>query len=165
MLKTIEELKLERDIMIQQRRQFSSNFINIQLQFHPDADKIVLEFIADFLYHGAPHILLEQSSESIRSTFRDGYCFYFANMLQTAFQRGTICWAAPFGHIVWLDDNNIPYDIEGVNESECEAYIPISFLGESIKDFKHIPNETFNASDEYIQNIIKQYKQSTKVAL
>lgn len=150
-------------IMVQQRTEWTKSFIDNNLRFHPNADKTVLQFIADFLYHGVPDVTLENSAESVRSTFRAGYCYYFAVMLQAAFQRGTICWAAPFGHIVWVDENDVPYDIEGVNDSECDYYIPISFMGNAINDFMHVEGRDFNVSDEDIQNIIDTYKVSLEI--
>lgn len=146
----------------QNKNEKIENFINNQLRFYPNADKIVLQFIADFLYHGVPDIPLEESSESVRSTFRAGYCYYFAIMLQAAFKRGTVCWAAPFGHIVWMDENNIPYDIEGVNSSDCDYYIPVSFLGDAIFDFMRVSNKEFNATKDDIDLIIETYVKSIK---
>ena len=140
------------------------NFIQNHLSFCPNADESVLTFIADFLNHGVPGISLADSNESIRRTFRAGYCYYFAVMLKTAFERGEVCWAAPFGHIVWVDDNNIPYDIEGVYESEYEYLIPVSYLGESLNDFKHIANLSFNASKEFLDSIVERYLKDTKQA-
>lgn len=55
--------------------------------------------------------------EIIWQTFTAGYCYYFAVMLKDAFQRGEICWCAPYGHICWVDDNGVPYDISGVCDS------------------------------------------------
>ena len=78
-------------------------------------------------------------------------------MLKTAFNRGEICWAAPFGHIVWVDDDGIPYDVEGVNDSECDYYIPISFLGDAIFDFMHVEGKEYSATDDDLDRIIKEY--------
>lgn len=87
---------------------------------HPKADEEVLRFIYDFSvkqgYGEAEKVLYQQ--------FISGYCYYFACMLKAAFNRGEVCWAAPYGHIVWVDENDIPYDISGVNKSETDDYIP-----------------------------------------
>ena len=55
------------------------------------ADKDVISFIEGFL----------GDHEIIWQTFTAGYCYYFAVMLKDAFQRGEICWCAPYGHICW----------------------------------------------------------------
>lgn len=73
------------------------------------ADKDVISFIEGFL----------GDHEIIWQTFTAGYCYYFAVMLKDAFQRGEIRWCAPYGHICWVDDNGVPYDISGVCDSEC----------------------------------------------
>lgn len=111
------------------------------------ADKEVLTFIDDFL----------ENNDIIWKKFRAGYCYYFAVMLKDAFQRGEICWCAPYGHICWLDDNGVPYDIEGVCDSECDFYIPVSYISEGLADFKHIPGKEFGASKEYIENAIQRF--------
>lgn len=79
-------------------------------------------------------------------------------MLQLAFQRGEICWAAPFGHIVWVDNNDVAYDISGCNESECQYYIPICMLGDMVKDFTHVPGDAYNASEQEIASVIVKWE-------
>lgn len=125
------------------------------MKWHPEANKDVIDFIVTFNWHNGKFYDLQ---ESIRSQFRAGYCYYFALMLKDAFERGTICWCAPFGHIVWVDDDGIPYDIEGVYDGEAEYYIPISYIQEGIADFKHVPGKEFGASEEYIDAAIERYK-------
>ena len=151
-----EEAKDKRERMIRQREEYTKKFVEDNLEFYPDASKDVLRFIADFLYHGVPEIELKDSAESIRSTFRAGYCYYFALMLQEAFGRGCLCWPAPFSHIVWMDTDGTPYDIEGVHSGENEYYIPICYIEESIWSFKHVPGQdgTIRSADE----IISEYK-------
>lgn len=117
--------------------------------------KDVLTFIENFLGHQnalcAENILKDQ--------FNAGYCYYFALMLKAAFNRGEICWCAPYGHICWVDDDKTPYDIYGICTSDCEHYIPISFLGDALQDFLHT-DKSFCASKEDIQNIIDRYLKS-----
>ena len=86
------------------------------------ADKDVISFIEGFL----------GDHEIIWQTFTAGYCYYFAVMLKDAFQRGEICWCAPYGHICWVDDNGVPYDISGVCDSECDFYIPVRYIPEGL---------------------------------
>ena len=110
--------------------------------------------------------------ESLREKFRCGYCYYFAHMLQTAFNRGTVCWAAPFGHFVWVDedadkyatdyDKIKVYDIEGkYNPKDHDTFylIPEKYLGEHVRDFLHTPeSRKFKGSSKTdLINIIKNY--------
>lgn len=111
------------------------------------ADKHVLSFIDGF----------REDDKSIRQKFCAGYCYYFAVMLKDAFHRGEICWCAPFGHISWVDDNGVPYDIGGVCNSDCDFFIPVRYIREGIEDFRHVPGRGFNASREYIQNAIQTF--------
>ena len=109
----------------------------------------VLEFIDNFKNHsGIPY--------EIERLFRSGYCYYFAYILKNAFNRGEVCWCAPLGHIVWMDTDGVPYDIEGINNSECLEYIPIKYMGDAINDFKRT-DKSFNASENDIIQIIKNY--------
>ena len=146
----------KKQIMIRQREEWTKKLIEDNLEFYPQASRDVLEFIANILYHGAPEIELKDSAESIRSTFRAGYCYYFALMLKDAFNRGCICWAAPFSHIVWMDISSIPYDIEGVYSGEAEYFIPISYLKEELWSFKHVPNIEGRIREADV--IINEYK-------
>ena len=107
---------------------------------YPDADKNVLEFIFSFLCSHAVNI---DDTAHVRKIFMDGYCYYFAVMLQNAFPGGKIVWCAPYGHIAY-EYNAIVYDIEGVNISDVEDYIPIEHIGERISEFKHVPGVHFN---------------------
>lgn len=94
--------------------------------------------------------------ETLRYQFRNGYCYYFAVMLKTAFGRGEVCWCAPFGHFCWVDIDGLPYDCEGFYYGEADYLIPEQFLGEALNDFLHTDN-AFNASIEDINKIIENY--------
>lgn len=139
-------------------------WIQKQLCCNKRADKQVLGFIYDFLHHqdSANAMRPDFPSELLRSQFRAGYCYYFAVMLQAAFERGTICWCAPYGHMVWVDENNVAYDIEGINTSDCTYYIPISYLGDTLLDFLHIPGKTYNTTEQEIADIIVRYEEEQK---
>lgn len=121
------------------------DYIDAWQVYYPTADAQVLGFIYDFLMHSG-----KNNSEIIRKQFHNGYCYYFAHMLRTAFNRGTVCIAAPIGHFVWMDDNQVPYDIEGVNESNCSEYVPESFLGDMVQDFLHVSGVVHNTTAEEI---------------
>lgn len=131
------------------------SFVDAWQVYYPTADTQVLQFIYKFLMHSG-----EENSEVIRNQFRNGYCYYFAHMLQQAFNRGTVCIAAPIGHFVWMDENQVPYDIEGVNESDCDCYIPESFLGDMVKDFLHVPGEGHGTTKSEIDELIQRYRAS-----
>ena len=156
LLGAADSLNVKRNIMIEKRDYNINYFMEQQKKYCKEADEVVLKFIANFLYHGVPEVDLDVSAESIRSTFRAGYCFYFAHMLKQAFNRGCVCWCAPYSHIVWVDVSGIPYDIEGVCYSEAEYYIPLDYLGDTIDSFMHIPDRECKVRDA--QEIIDIFK-------
>ena len=66
----------------------------------------VINFIANMLYMtGADPI-------SVHKLFACGYCYHFATILEHEF-GGRVMWVRGCSHIVWVDDNNLAYDIEG----------------------------------------------------
>lgn len=135
------------------------NFINSIKKWEKEANESVLGFIFDFVWCKTSNI---NEYELIRSLFMDGYCYYFAVILKTAFNRGEICWCAPYAHFIWLDTNGIPYDIEGVSTAEANYYIPEAYITDGIADFKHVPGVEFGATKEYIDNAIKMYEKNIK---
>ena len=110
----------------------------------------VIAFIDKFLGHQRD----VDKAEVLRLQFAAGYCWYFAHMLQLAFNRGGVFWAAPFGHFVWVDTDGVAYDIQGVYVGEAEAYIPESFLGDCLYDFKHVPGRRANTTGEQIKEVM-----------
>lgn len=84
--------------------------------------------------------------ECVRYHFMAGYCWHFANMLKTTFNRGEVCWTAPFSHFVWRDIDGVCYDIEGIFEEHIKGdvfyLIPEKYLGDYINAFKHISLES-----------------------
>lgn len=125
------------------------------LQYHPKADRRILQFIETFRRGVGSE---PDNQEIIRTLFRAGYCYYFAIMLKDAFPEGEICWAAPFGHIVFVH-NGSPYDIEGVYCGEAENFIPIRYMGEAINDFRHVPGIECNATEQQIAQIIVRHQE------
>lgn len=119
-------------------------------RIYKNADEQVLKFIYDFRNMQKS----EQAEEVLYQQFSSGYCYYFAHMLQTAFGRGEVCWAAPYGHIVWVDENGTPYDISGVNDSDTNDFIPEYVMGKTINDFKHVDGICHNTSDQEIAQIV-----------
>lgn len=106
----------------------------------------IIKFIANFVYF---------DDQDVHNRFKNGYCYYFAKMLSTAFPGGYIAWAVPFGHLVYMY-NQVPYDIEGVYPGEATEFIPEIFLGEAINDFKHNGHD-FNANQAQLDKIIDHY--------
>lgn len=122
-------------------------------------NKQVLGFIDNF-YNS-----FRGNQEHLRSLFRSGYCWHFAHVLKSTFNRGEVCWTAPFGHFVWLDIDNIPYDIEGIYFGDAEYFVPEKYLGDTIKDFQHIPGEGFNAQLIDLEKILNDYLFPKKIKL
>lgn len=115
-------------------------------------DNKVIDFITNFITHKKD----VKEEGTIITHFRAGYCYYFAVILKVAFKRGEICWAAPFGHMIWVDEDNIGYDIEGEYHGESFYYIPENYLGECLNDFLH-KNNRHCASREELISIMKKY--------
>lgn len=163
LMEVVKEAKLEYDYKrykegtLNNRKFEKEKLIKEQLKFHPNANTTVLTFIYDFYtLHGND----SSNMEYMRLTFHAGYCYYFAVMLKTAFNRGKICWAAPFSHIVWQDDDDMVYDVEGVYEGEADYFIPIEMIGDSIKDFKRVEGEIYWTPKEETRQIIEDYKKA-----
>ena len=120
----------------------------------------VTEFITDFLYHQHD----EKAVETLIKQFRAGYCYHFAFLLRDTFHRGVVCWAAPFGHIVWQDIDGKRYDIEGEYSGEAFYFIPVILLGEYVRDFLHIRTDQHPpAKKQTLINIIKEYCKNTGI--
>jgi hypothetical protein len=108
-------------------------FINNNKKLDEDVDVQVLAYIYNFLTCKSK---TNDDIELIRSLFLDEYGYYFAYMLKIAFKRGDVCCTVD-NHFIWLDDDFIAYDINGVSPDDT-----ILFLASSIADLnrhKHIP--------------------------
>ena len=135
-------------------RKFSKHeFIDLTKSIYANADNQILKFISEFVYHDDP--------ESTLNLFSNGYCYHFAQILKTTFDAGEICWVAPYSHIVWIYED-IPYDIHGVYSGESTKFIPISFLGHAIEDFRHNPKIYHITSKSEIDKIIRDYDKFIK---
>ena len=131
------------------------------LNFYKENDKYknvnmqVLEFIAEITFFTN----LDCTSDGcIDHLFLNGYCYYFAQILNTAFPGGTICWSVDRGHIVWLDgsdlQNDIAYDITGIYE-DYEELRPVSYLGTTLIDFFR-NGEKWKSNDEEFEKYCKE---------
>ena len=130
---------------------FIATGINKHALDHDEADIDVLKFIAQFVAWSPT-----TDGDTIHNQFANGYCFYFANILKIAFNRGGVCLAGPYGHIVWVDDNGTAYDIDGVNV-EYDALIPVEELGQGIEDFMHVPGKEGYSEPEDIACLMREY--------
>ena len=109
---------------------------------YENADMNVLSFIANISFF--PDMEFREN-DAISHLFSSGYCYYFANMLKLAFGRGEVCWSVGRGHIVWVDENEIAYDIDGVYE-DYEELRDVSYLGTTLVDFMH-NGKTWTSND------------------
>lgn len=113
------------------------------------ADKNVIQFIAD----------INWKDENAHDLFANEYCYYFAIMLQKAFNRGNICWHRNYGHIVWEDTTGIAYDVDGVFTDYNEGdLLPVDeSLEDLIVDFKH-NGETYSSGSKLFSDWASHYK-------
>lgn len=77
----------------------------------------------------------EERQSPIVKMFTEGWCYYFARILEDAYPGGTLCLLKGRGHIVYLYKNKY-YDITGEITTPRAKFIPIIYFGELIGDFK-----------------------------
>lgn len=101
----------------------------------------------------------EPAEEAPRLLFEAGYCWHFAHMLQNVFGRGEVCWAAPFSHFVWMDEDGTAYDAGGFYDGEGFWFIPESELADDLLDgFRHVPGKPGReATKEELVRVMKQF--------
>lgn len=78
-----------------------------------------------------------KGKEVLRKQFMAGYCYYFAHLLMTAFERGECCYCKDRGHFVWQDIDGNCWDIEGLYISDCDLIPESECDDEIINSFKH----------------------------
>lgn len=112
---------------------------------YKDYDTQVVTFIANIIYD-------KRNDEcSLTQFFSSGYCYYFATMLKTAFNRGKLCLTEPIAHIVWVDDNGLAYDVNGPylpSNHDCECLTDVDFLEDTIFDFMHVQGKEYHAPSD-----------------
>lgn len=122
-------------------------------------EEFIAEFRGDNLEIPEKDLIVESVINKY-TNYTQGYCYYFAKILQLAFQRGDVVILAPFGHMVWRDTDGELYDIEGklderdYPERACE--IKEEYLGDTIKDFLHRKDFVHNTTDEEINKLIEE---------
>lgn len=119
----------------------------------------VEKFIEEMYQHFSTD---DNMQELYRKHFRSGYCWHFAHMLKDTFARGEVCWAAPFGHFVFVDSDGTPYDVEGKYEGEAFYFIPESYMFVyMLNDFKRVPDMTADVTRDAIIGVIQNYCKMT----
>lgn len=84
----------------------------------------ILDFIKNFRTKSGEFD--ENTEGSVCHLFTDGYCYYFAKILEEAYPGGTICKPWPIGHFIYKYHDNY-YDIDGeyiLEQHDCEIPIP-----------------------------------------
>ena len=115
----------------------------------------VLQFIADIVFYH------KDSDDAIYTLFSSGYCYYFAAMLKIAFHRGFIAHAYPYSHIVWVDEDDIAYDITGIC-FEYEELIPVDGYAKALNGFRHVPGEELLTVDEQ-HKVVDRIRETTTI--
>jgi hypothetical protein len=81
-------------------------------------------------------------------------------MLKDTFQRGTVVWLAPFGHIGFQDVDGTVYDICGKYDGEAFYEIPEAYLGCLVDDFRHA-GAGHNATKEELIEVCRKFCMDT----
>ena len=117
----------------------------------PEADAEVIRFIGKFIFYKGI-----KNRHIIQELFRNGYCLYFAHMLKEAFGRGEVLYVYDDGHFIWKDDNNVKYDVLGVNHTH-KMLIPEAQIGDGLMEYKHIPGRNPVLSESEIVKRMEDY--------
>ena len=125
------------------------NFYETDGNLNCPYDMKVIQFIGGIRYH-----LDVEGVDVIDSLFSAGYCWHFAQMLKSTFNRGKVVLAHPYSHVVWVDTNNVAYDIHGVYYEEGVTYISFEVLGDIVYDFKHIKGYSSRLSEKDYNSLI-----------
>ena len=141
------EMEKNKEKMLEEKERWLMSWKNNPR--YKDVDMEVLKFIANISFF---QNTLGTQTDAIYNLFSSGYCYYFANMLKSAFHRGMVCWVVNRGHIVWLDGidlkYDIAYDIGGVFE-DYEELRPVEYLGTTICNFIHNGEEWKSSIPEF----------------
>ena len=114
---------------------------------------------------GSESFINNEVAERTRSHYRSGYCWHFAHLLKNVFNRGEV-WAAPFSHIVFVDTDNTPYDIEGIYNGDAFWFIPEKYLGKYNIGFKHINEQSdkkYAPTRSALIKIMKKYCRRNRI--
>ena len=141
-----------------------SDWFSHQKKTYPNASDDVLRFIQGFLFTlYSDELPVDTGKTVLQQQFTNGYCWHFANILKSTFQRGTINVMFPdANHIVWTDNDGLSYDINGVVNNTL-ILVPTNFLENSfpefLNNFRHaISFKHCKITKELITTIIEKYK-------
>lgn len=88
----------------------------------------------------------DSEEDSLYNVFENGYCYYFAQILNFAFPAlGQVVWIRNHGHIVWQSYfSGICYDVSGIY-TDYEEYdlVEVGRLGSLLVDFLHTNKEYY----------------------
>lgn len=153
--------------MHQKEEQFfktKSDWLLHQKITYPNASNHVLDFIQEFLFNlYSDELPIDTGKTVLQQQFTNGYCWHFANILKSTFQRGTINIILPdANHSVWTDDDGLSYDISGVVDN-TSILVPTDFLEDSFPEFLNNFRHTgmfknCKITEELINTIIEEYK-------
>ena len=110
----------------------------------------ILDFIKNFRTKSGEFD--KKTEGSVCHLFTDGYCYYFAKILEEAYPGGTICKPWPIGHFIYKYRTKY-YDIDGeyiLNQHDCEIVIPFElpfFIDENfmlLHKFDYLQNIDYN---------------------
>lgn len=110
----------------------------------------ILDFIKNFRTKSGEFD--KKTEGSVCHLFTDGYCYYFAKILEEAYPGGTICKPWPIGHFIYKYHTKY-YDIDGeyiLNQHDCEMVIPFElpfFIDENfmlLHKFDYLHNIDYN---------------------
>lgn len=125
----------------------------------------VEKFIAMFRGDTEPRISDKIRDKVIDLTINkyvNGYCYYFAKILQAAFQRGDVVILAPYGHFMWRDCDGEMYDIrgkyDGSHHTDYEVEIEEKYLGDHLKNFLWREGYVCDTTKEDIDQLIEEAK-------
>lgn len=131
---------------------------------HNEVEKFIKKFRGDNL-----DISDEEKNKWIEFTIKkyiNGYCYYFAKILQAAFQRGDVVILAPYGHFMWRDCDGEMYDIrgkyDGSHHTEYECEIEEEYLGNALKNFLHREGYADDTTKEDIKQLIEEAKERNR---
>lgn len=133
------------------KQQWIDTFTNLAV------DKRIVSFIGQILFQQSSHI--DESTNTIRNLFSNGYCYYFAKILEDAFPGGELCICYPVNHIVYVYEG-VAYDINGISNALCECCIPVKEFGRGVDDFRHIPDQEYNMPDNEEATIYLRCKEN-----
>lgn len=111
----------------------------------------VLSFVGG-MHDVATYNFEDDSIDSLYDVFENGYCYYFANILNLAFPAlGRIVWIRNRGHIVWQSNfSGICYDISGIYVDYKDGdLVEVGRLGNLLKDFQHTNRVYFSWNPEF----------------